>query len=574
VHLMETVPMATTQQAYILAVDDDVAVLRAVERDLRKQFAGTYRILGADSPEKALQYVRQLTARGDRIALFVVDQRMPSMSGTEFLREALPMQPDARRVLLTAYADSSAAIDAINRVKLNHYLMKPWEPPEQNLFPVLSDLLEDWNSSNVATFDGTYIVGARWNPETHRLKDFLAKSQIPYRTVEPGAAYDPRLVAALGDLTARRLPAVVFPDGAVLERPDTATLASKLGLATTPNQDFYDVVVIGAGPAGLACALYCTTEGLRTVLVEREAAGGQAGLSSRIENYLGFPAGLSGADLARRGVAQVRRFGAEILAPASATKLAARGDYRIVTLDNGRELVAHAVVIATGVQWRLLEIPGMAEYTGAGVYYGAATTEAASCQDEDVYIVGGANSAGQAAVHFSELARSVTMIVRADTLAKSMSHYLVQRIQEIPNIHVIPNAEVTSVEGEDGRLARIQIQRHDTKATEERDARALFVFIGAEPHTQWLEGTLLRDHKGFLCTGANLVSPPAPGVTSMKRQRPPGWTIDRDPYLLETSMPGVFAVGDVRDGAVRRVANSVGEGSIVLYFIRQHMRNR
>ena len=548
---------------YILALDDDPAVLRAVERDLKSKFGSDYRILAADSPEKAVGFVRQLTARGDRIALFVVDQRMPGMSGTEFLREALPMQPEARRVLLTAYADSNAAIDAINKVRLNHYLMKPWEPPEQNLFPVLADLLEDWTAGNTAVFEGTFIVGARWSPETHKLKDFLAKSQIPYRWIEPGAVTDPRIEVALGKET-RAMPVVIFPDGTVLERPDTSVLAAKLGLSTAPSREFYDVIVIGAGPAGLACALYCSTEGLRTVLVEREAAGGQAGLSSRIENYLGFPSGLSGADLARRGVAQVRRFGTELLAPARAVKLAADNDYRIVTLDNGKELVAHSVVIASGVQWRRLDITGMELLTGAGVYYGAATTEASSCQDEDVYVVGGANSAGQAAVHFSEFAKSVTMLVRADSLSKSMSHYLVERIKEIPNITVMPNSEVARVEG-DGRLAKIFIQRHDLGNVEEREAGALFVFIGAEPHTQWLDGTLIRDEKGFLITGQNLLK---------GGKRPPGWNLKRDPYLLETNMSGVFAVGDVRDGAVRRVANSVGEGSIVLYFIRQHLANR
>lgn len=548
---------------YILALDDDPAVLRAVERDLRSQFGGSYRIVAADSPDKAIGFVRQLTARGDRIALFVVDQRMPAMSGTEFLREALPMQPEARRVLLTAYADSDAAIEAINKVRLNHYLMKPWDPPEQNLFPVLVDLLEDWNAGNTAVFEGTYVVGPRWSPATHQLKDFLAKSQIPYRWIEPDAVVDPRIGAALGT-NPRPLPAVIFPDGSVLDQPDTSTLAAKLGLSTSPSLEFYDVIVIGAGPAGLACALYCSTEGLHTVLVEREAAGGQAGLSSRIENYLGFPSGLSGADLARRGVAQVKRFGTELLAPAQAVKLSADGEYRVVTLDTGKELAAHSIVIASGVQWRRLDIPGMDQLTGAGVYYGAATTEAMSCQGEDVYVVGGANSAGQAAVHFSEFARSVTMLVRADSLSKSMSNYLVERIKEIPNITVMPNAEIVRVEGE-GHLQRIHIQRHDTRQIEERDARALFIFIGAEPRTEWLEGVLVRDARGFLITGSNLLK---------DGKRPAGWTLKRDPYLLETNIPGVFAVGDVRDGAVRRVANSVGEGSIVLYFIRQHLANR
>lgn len=548
---------------YILAVDDDPAVLRAVERDLKSEFGAEYRVLAVDAPGRAVELVQQLTARGDRIALFVVDQRMPGMSGTEFLRVALPLQPDARRVLLTAYADSDAAIDAINKVRLNHYLMKPWEPPEQNLFPVLTDLLGDWTAGNAAVFEGTCVVGDRWHPSTHLLKDFLAKSQIPYRWFEPGAAMDARITAVLG-AGERLLPAVIFPDGTVMERPEIPALAAKLGLNTAPAREFYDVIVIGAGPAGLACALYCSTEGLRTVLVEREAPGGQAGLSSRIENYLGFPAGLSGADLARRGVAQVKRFGTELLSPARAVKLVANGDYRVVTLDNGRELTAHSVVIASGVQWRRLDVAGMDRLTGAGVYYGAATTEASSCEGEDVYVVGGANSAGQAAVHFAEVAKSVTMLVRGDSLSKSMSHYLVERIKEIPNIHVVPNAELARVEGEE-RLGKIFIQRHDLGVIEEREARALFVFIGAEPHTQWLDGTLVRDNKGFLITGANLLH---------DGKKPSGWNLARDPYLLETNIPGVFAVGDARDGAVRRVANSVGEGSVVLYFIRQHLANR
>ena len=551
------------KKPYILAVDDDIAVLRAVERDLKSKFSANYRILAVDSPEKGVALVRQLTARGDRIALFLVDQRMPLMSGTEFLQEVQTLQPEARRVLLTAYADSAAAIDAINKVKLNHYLMKPWEPPEEHLYPVLNDLMEDWRVGNPATFEGVYVVGTRWAPETHRLKDFLAKSQVPYRWVEPEGITDARVLAAVGSHPAV-LPIVIFPNGTVLEKPDTGHVAEKLGLVTVPSRSFYDVIVVGAGPAGLACALYCSTEGLKTVLVEREAAGGQAALSSRIENYLGFPSGLSGADLARRGVAQVRRFGTEVLAPAEATALIAEGEYRIVRLSNGQELAAHSVVIAAGVQWRRLGVPGMDRLTGAGIYYGAAITEASSCQDEAVYIVGGANSAGQAAVYFSEVARSVRMIVRGESLSKSMSHYLVERIATIPNISVIPNSEVVAVEGKD-QLEEITVQHHDTGNAEKLPARALFIFIGAEPRTEWLEGVVRRDANGFLITGANLLR---------DGKRPTGWTPDRDPYLLETSVPGVFAVGDVRDGAVRRVANSVGEGSIVLYFVRQYMRNR
>ena len=551
------------KKPYIVAIDDDLSVLRAVERDLKAKFSADYRILAIDSPQKAVDVVQRMTARGDKVALFLVDQRMPLMTGTEFLQEVHSLQPDAKRVLLTAYADSSAAIDAINKVKLNHYLMKPWEPPEQHLYPVLADQLEDWRANMPESFDGVYIVGTRWAPETHRLKDFMAKSQVPYRWLEPEGITDARVVAALGRNPAT-LPVVLFQDGAVLENPDWAQVAGKLGLATTPSRSFYDVVIIGAGPAGLACALYCSTEGLKTVLVEREAAGGQAGLSSRIENYLGFPSGLSGADLARRGVAQVRRFGTEVLAPAEAVGLVVEGEYKIVKLSNGQELAAHSVVIAAGVQWRRLDVPGMDRLAGAGVYYGAAITEASSCRDEDIYIVGGANSAGQAAVHFSEIARSVRMIVRGDSLSKSMSHYLVERIKTIPNISVIPNSEVVAVDGEE-RLSTISVRHHDTGTTEQLPSAALFVFIGAEPHTDWLEGIVMRDANGFLATGANVLK---------NGKRPVGWNMDRDPYLLETSIPGVFAVGDVRDSAVRRVANSVGEGSIVLFFVRQYMRNR
>jgi thioredoxin reductase (NADPH) len=551
------------KKPYIVALDDDTAVLRAVERDLKAKFSANYRIVASDSPQKALELVSQLTTRGDRIALFLVDQRMPHMSGTEFLTEALLLQPDARRVLLTAYADSNAAIDAINKVRLNHYLMKPWEPPEQNLYPILADLLEDWNATSQESFEGIYVVGTRWSPSTHELKNFLAKSQIPYRWLEPEATSDPRIRAAVGEeLT--DLPVVIFSDGSILKKPALPEVAAKLGLTTSPSREFYDVIIIGAGPAGLACALYCSTEGLKTILVEREAAGGQAGLSSRIENYLGFPAGLSGADLARRGVSQVKRFGTEVLAPVQAVSLAVDGEYKAVKLSNGQELLGHSVVIAAGVQWRRLDIPGMEKLTGAGVYYGAANTEASSCKGEDVYIIGGANSAGQAAVHFSELARSVKMLVRADSLSRSMSHYLIERIKTIPNITIEANTEVVEVHGEE-HLSGLTIRHRDTKTTEEREAGAVFIFIGAEPQTEWLEGTVCRDGKGFLVTGRNLLK---------DGKRPPGWTLDRDPSLLETNVPGVFAVGDVRDGAVRRVANSVGEGSIVLYFIHQYLANR
>ena len=557
------------KKPFILALDDDPGVIKAVERDLKSKFGGEYRIIASDSPQKALDLTRQLTARGDRIALFLVDQRMPQMSGTEFLREAMKMQPESRKVLLTAYADSNAAIEAINTLKLNHYLTKPWEPPEENLFPVLKDLLDDWTAAHPASFEGMYVIGSRWSPDTHRLKDFLAKSQVPYRWAEPDKISDPRIQAALEQSnnevdSSIDSVAVVFQDGSALKNPSLEVVAGKLGLITKPERDFYDVIIVGAGPAGLACALYCSTEGLRTILIEREAPGGQAGLSSRIENYLGFPSGLSGADLARRGVTQVRRFGTEVLAPADAVGLKIDGEYRVVKLANGQELVGHSVVIAAGVQWRQLDIPGIDKLTGAGVYYGAATTEAPACKDEEVFVVGGANSAGQAAVHFAEVARSVTLLVRADELSRSMSFYLDERIKKTKNISIITRCEVAGVYGE-GHLDSIRLHHLDTDITEDRQASALFVFIGAEPHTEWLDGVLCRDAKGFLITGSNL---------SKDGQRPAGWPLKRDPFLLETSIPGVFAVGDVRDGAVRRVANSVGEGSIVLYFVRQYLANK
>jgi thioredoxin reductase (NADPH) len=545
------------KKPFLMLVDDDAAVLKAVERDVRGRFGGGYKVLTADSGETALALVRQLTARGDQVALFLVDQRMPQMSGVEFLEQAIKLQPDASRVLLTAYADSNAAINAINKVRLNHYLLKPWEPPEQHLYPVLTDLLEDWRAGQRPAFEGVIVVGTRWSSATHAVKDFLAKSQVPYHWTEPGPdTQDPRIVSAFG-ASLPPLPAVIFPDGAWLSQPSSDALADKLGLRTRPQRTFYDVIVVGAGPAGLAAALYTSTEGLRTVVVEREAPGGQAGLSTRIENYLGFPSGLSGADLARRGMAQIKRFGTELLAPERAVKLRAEGEYRVVTLDSGQELAGHTVVLACGVQWRRLAIPGMDRLTGAGVYYGAAITEAASCKDEDVYVVGGANSAGQASVHFAEYARRVTMLVRGGSLAKSMSHYLVERIQEIPNISVETGVDVVAVHGDD-RLTGISLQRDGAPAEEYRSAGSLFIFIGAEPHTEWLQGVLDRDERGFLITG----------------RKPKQWPLDRNPFLLETCMPGVFAVGDVRQGAVRRVANSVGEGSIVVFFIRQYLANR
>ena len=546
----------------ILAIDDDPDVLKAVERDLRRRYAENYRILGANSGQAGLDLLARLKQRNEAVALFLVDHRMPQMNGIEFLARAIQSHPEPKRVLLTAYADTDAAIKAINEVKLNHYLLKPWDPPEQHLYPVLDDLLERWRESYRAPFEGVRLLGTRWSSSSYELRDFLARNHVPYQWLDAEAApRDPgirKLVDSLGD---SRLPVVLLPDGSQLSEPDLSEVAERIGLRTRSDQAFHDLVIVRGGPAGLAAGVYGASEGLRTVIVEREAPGGQAGLSSAIENYLGFPSGLTGADLARRAVIQASRFGAEILAPQEAVALRVDGTYRNVQLRDGNTLTCQALLIASGVQWRKLDIPGLERLQGAGVYYGAGSTEAVSCRDEDVYVVGGANSAGQAAMNFARYARRVIMLVRGTSLAASMSRYLIDEIERTPNIEVRTCSRVVEAHGGE-RLEGVTVECSADGRRDRLPATAMFIFIGAEPHTEWLNGSIERDDKGFILTGADLL---------VDGKRPKSWTLDRDPGLLETSVPGVFAVGDVRHGSVKRVASSVGEGSIAIQFVHQYL---
>ncbi|HEV3332011.1 MAG TPA: FAD-dependent oxidoreductase [Bryobacteraceae bacterium] len=544
----------------LLAVDDDPDVLRAVERDLRKQYSDRYRVMSSDSGPGALDILTRLAQRSEPVALLLADHRMPRMNGIEFLTEAIRKFPDVRRVLLTAYADTEAAIGAINVVKLDHYLLKPWDPPDRNLYPVLDDLLDQWSESYRPPFEGIRVIGTRWSSRCYELREFLARNHIPYQWLDAECA-EAKTVLAGSANGHTVLPVVLLPEGTPLPDPSLAELADRLGLRTHSQSDFFDLVIVGGGPAGLAAAVYGASEGLKTVIVEQEAPGGQAGLSSRIENYLGFPSGLSGADLARRAVAQARRFGAEILAPQQVTKVRADGPYRIVTLADGSELSCHTMVIATGVQWRKLDIPGMERLQGAGAYYGAGSTEALSCRDEDVYVVGGANSAGQAAMNFARYAKNVVMLVRGETLGASMSQYLIDDIAQTPNIRVECGSQLVAVHGE-SKLEAISIACGHSGTVDKVPASSVFVFIGAEPRTDWLDGFVQRDARGFVLTGPDVMA---------EGKRPAGWTLDRDPFLLETSVPGVFAVGDVRHGSVKRVASGVGEGSIAIQFVHHYL---
>jgi thioredoxin reductase (NADPH) len=549
----------------LLTVDDDPDVLRAVERDLRRKYAEKYRILRSDSGPAALDLLRKLEQRNDPVALLLADHRMPQMNGIEFLAEAMKIYPTACRVLLTAYADTDAAIQAINEIKLNHYLLKPWDPPEEKLYPVIDELLDDWLAEYTPPFEGLRVLGSRWSPKSYDLREFLARNRIPYQWLDVEAADRDgavkQLVSKLDPADLDHLPLVLFQDGGRLAEPPHSEVAERMGLKTRAETEFYDLVIAGGGPAGLAAAVYGASEGLKTLMIEREAPGGQAGLSSRIENYLGFPTGISGSDLTQRAVIQAKRFQVEILAPQEVEALRIDGPYRYLKLSNGTEVWCHALVIATGLQWRRLAIPGMDRLQGAGVYYGAGIVEARSCKEEDVYVVGGANSAGQAAVHFSGYARRVVMLVRGDSLAATMSRYLIDRIEQTPNIEVQTGASVVEVCG-GVRLEEISIKCHATGAVDRVKASSLFIFIGAEPRTNWLEGVVERDDRGFILTGADLLR---------EGKRPKGWPLDRDPGLLETSVPGVFAVGDVRYGSVKRVASGVGEGSIAIQFVHQYL---
>jgi thioredoxin reductase (NADPH) len=546
----------------ILTVDDDPAVLAAIERDLRQRYRADYRILKAGSGAEGFEAAKELAARNTPVALFLVDQRMPGMSGIELLRAVTKLFPATRRVLLTAYADTDVAIAGINDVALDHYLVKPWDPPEQRLYPVLDDLLSEWSARNRPAFEGVRVLGSQWSPESFTTKEFLSRNRVPYEWVDLDLDAPARALAEslAGDLT--HLPVVLFPDGTHLVAPAVLELAAKAGLQTHANRPFYDVIVIGGGPAGLANAVYAASEGLRAVLVESQAPGGQAGTSSLIENYLGFPAGVTGADLAQRATTQARRFGAELLSGQEVVALRREDPYRVVVLADGTELTAYCVVIATGMSARTLDVPGLAPLQGVGVYYGAAMTEAARYRGKDIVVVGGANSAGQGALFFSRYARRVTMLVRAPDLQPTMSRYLVDRIRTAPNIDVVCGVDVDSVQG-GGSLESVVVRSADTGETRTIPASAMFIFIGVQPHAEAFAGVLERDEAGFVITGADL---------PQEHGRPRGWTLEREPFMFETNVPGVFAAGDVRSGANRRVAAAVGEGSAAIYSVHRYLR--
>jgi thioredoxin reductase (NADPH) len=548
----------------LMAVDDDGEVLRAVERDLRKHYAENYRVMRASSGAAALQALTSLKRRGEPVALLLVDQRMPEMNGVDFIAKAMGVFPEAKRVLLTAYADTDAAIQAINHAKIQHYLLKPWDPPEQQLYPILDDLLGDWQATYRPAFEGVRVLGSQWSPRSYAVREFLARNQVPYRFFDVETADKSSEVRALLETDGcdkSKLPVTIFSDGTILCEPTTSDIAARLGLRTRAETSFYDLLIIGGGPAGLGAAVYGASEGLRTVMIESEAPGGQAGMSSRIENYLGFPAGLSGADLARRAVTQARKFGVEILSPQEVTKLRVEGASKFVTLLDGTEIGAKALVIATGVSYRKLAVPGMERVQGAGVYYGAAMTEAAMCKGEDVYIVGGANSAGQAAMFFSQYARRVIVLVRGKSLEAGMSQYLVDQIRAMENISVELNSQVMEVFGEE-RLEAISVLCATSGETQKVPTNHLFVFIGAAPRTEWLSDVLMREEKGFILTGPDLMP---------DGKRPKSWPLDRDPWLLEACIPGVFVAGDVRYRSVKRVASGVGEGANAVQFVHQYL---
>ncbi|KAA6461133.1 response regulator [Acidobacteria bacterium AB60] len=541
----------------LLAIDDDVNVLEAVVQDLRRQYGSEYRIMRAASGQAALDTLSQVKAREEPVALLLSDQRMPGITGVEFLERSREIYPNARRVLLTAYADTEAAIQAINAARIHYYLNKPWDPPEEKLYPVLSDLLDDWKAGYRAPYEGLRVIGHRWSARDHEIRSFLSCNHVPYRWLDVTGDEAAKLIEER-KLETDTLPLVLFPDGSALKSPEAEVLAQRVGLKVQASQDFYDLVVVGAGPAGLAAAVYGASEGLKTLVIEPEAPGGQAGTTSRIENYLGFPAGITGADMGRRALIQATRFGSEFVTQRAAG-LRIDGQYRFVKTADGREISTHAVLLSPGVQYRKLDVPGAERLTGRGIYYGAALVEAAACKDEDVYVVGGANSAGQAALYFSKYARKVMMLVRGQGLAATMSKYLIDEIAHTSNIEVKSGTQVTEAKGEE-HLESLRIKGPEGEA--EVSASSLFVFIGAAPRTDWLPAEILRDEKGFLLAGPDL---------RVEGKLPPQWHETREPFLLESSVPGVFVAGDVRHGSVKRVASAVGEGSIAVQFVHQYL---
>jgi thioredoxin reductase (NADPH) len=547
----------------ILTVDDDPDVLQAIERDLRSRYSERYRILRAASANEALDTLHRLKSRNDAVALLLADQRMPELDGVGFLSQATDIFPTAKRALLTAYADTNAAIEAINSARVHYFLLKPWDPPDQNLYPALDDMLTDFMGSYQPPYEGIQLFGTRWSPKAYELRMFLAQNHLPYQWVDVEQSSTTDSTAALhkSDGTPETLPLMIFPDGSRFSEPTSADIAKKIGLRTRSDVEFYDLAIVGGGPAGLAAAVYGASEGLHTVMIEREAPGGQAGLSSRIENYLGFPAGLSGRDLARRAVVQATRFGVEILSPQEAAGVRIEGPYRIIEMADGSKVSCHALLLAMGVQWRNLGVPGEDRLRGAGVYYGGGVTEAMACKGETVYVVGGANSAGQAAINFAGYAEKVVMIIRRESLAATMSQYLIDQIKKTPNIEVWPQTRVAEVHG-DQHLEELSVHCSTTGTTDRVPAKSLFIYIGALPRTDWLGDLVQRDARGFILSGPDLLR---------DGKRPQGWSIDRDPSLLESSVPGIFVVGDVRHGSVKRVASGVGEGAVAIQFVHQYL---
>jgi thioredoxin reductase (NADPH) len=545
----------------IIVVDDDAQVLRAIERDLRTRYRKEYRILSASSGDEALQTVQELKLRNEKVALFLSDQRMPGMLGVDFLQQAKVHYPEAKRVLLTAYSDTNAAIKAINDVQLDYYLMKPWDPPEEKLYPVLNELLDDWQSNFRPDTQNIRVIGYQWSPQSHNIKDFLAGNLIPFAWLDVETSDKARELLGISKIEVKDLPAVFFEDGSFLTKPDIISIGNKVGLKAQASEKLYDVVIIGAGPAGLAAAVYGASEGLKTLLIERRAPGGQAGTSSRIENYLGFPTGLSGAELTRRAITQATRFGAEFLTPQEVADITIKDGYKIIKLGDGAEINARSVVITTGVSYRQLGARGEESFTGAGVYYGAATTEAYACSEQDVYVVGGGNSAGQAAMYLSKYARSVHILVRKPDLSSTMSQYLIDQINNTKNIAVCGKTVITEMLG-NGRLEEITLQNLGNGSTERVKTTSVFIFIGAKPCTDWMQLELLRNDKGYIETGRDLLR-----FEQFKKK----WKLDREPFLLESSMPGIFAAGDVRAGAMNRIASAVGEGAMSIKFVHEYL---
>lgn len=549
------------KQPIIIAVDDDAQVLRALTRDLRSQYRKEYKIMSTDSAKEALDALKELKQKNETVAMFVSDQRMPEMLGVEYLTKAKKIFPHAKRVLLTAYSDTDAAIKAINDVQLDYYLMKPWAPPEEKMYPVLTDLLEDWQMNNIPEFEGIRVIGYQFSPKSHEIKDFLSGNLHPYQWLDMETSERAKELMAMNTLEAKDAPFVFFEDGSFLVQPELRSISEKLGLSLQTTHELYDVVIIGAGPAGLSAAVYGGSEGLKTLLIEKRAPGGQAGTSSRIENYLGFPSGLSGAELSRRAITQATRFGVDFLSPEEVVGIEIKDNYKILTLGDGKTINTKSIVITTGVNYRKLETDGVGDFTGAGVYYGAATTEANACRDREVYVVGGGNSAGQGAMYLSQFAKNVYIMIRKPDLTETMSHYLIDQIEGTPNIQLLPCSEIVKAKG-DGHLQELDIQNLNDGSTRTVTADALFIFIGAKPYTEWIQTDMLKDKRGFIETGRALVT--YPDYRKI-------WKKQREPYTLKTCVPGVFAAGDVRASAMNRVASAVGEGAMAISFVHKYL---